>query len=171
MQLGVGNGHFRGLRSGCTRCPSISRQHAGQLGISKAVFYFSNAFNSSHRRAILDVIATRAPYLSSYCYTAYAAPNSLKFGDFEISSEERIQQGDPLGPRLFYVCLQPILESIVAQLRIGHMDDLTFGRPALLVAQAVEDIQRLGEPLGLHLNPSKCEIIEGSSTADQNAFH
>ena len=36
---------------------------------------------------------------------------------------------------------------------------------------AVDDIQRLGEPLGLKLNPSKCEIIEGSLAASQSAFH
>ena len=39
-----------------------------------------------------------------------------------------------------------------------------------MIAQAVEDIQRLGEPLGLHLNPSKCEIIEGPFAAGQTAF-
>jgi hypothetical protein len=132
---------------------------------------FSNAFNSLHRRAILDAIATRVPHLYRYCYTAYAAPSSLLFGDFEISSEEGIQQGDPLGPLLFCLCLQPILESIIAPLRIGYMDDLTFGGPAPMIAQAVEDIQRLGEPLGLKLNPSKCEIIEGSLAASQSAFH
>ena len=39
-----------------------------------------------------------------------------------------------------------------------------------MVAQAVEDIQTLGEPLGLKLNPSKCEIIEGSLAACHGAF-
>ena len=51
------------------------------------------------------------------------------------------------------------------------MDDLTFGGPAPMIAQSVEDIQRLGEPLGLKLNPSKCEINEGSLAASQSTFH
>ena len=130
----------------------------------------SNAFNSLHRSAILDAIASRVPHLYRYCFSAYSAPSSLIFGDFEISSEEGIQQGDPLGPLLFCLCLQPILEQIIAPLRIGYMDDLTFGGPAPMVAQAVEDIQTLGEPLGLKLNPSKCEIINGSLADSHDAF-
>ena len=39
-----------------------------------------------------------------------------------------------------------------------------------MVAQAVEDIQPLGEPLGLKLNPSKCGIIECSLAASHDAF-
>ena len=39
-----------------------------------------------------------------------------------------------------------------------------------MVAQAVEDIQTLGEPLGLKLNPSKCEIIHGSLADSHGAF-
>ena len=39
-----------------------------------------------------------------------------------------------------------------------------------MVAQAVEDIQTLGEPLGLKLNPSKCEVINGSLADSHGAF-
>ena len=39
-----------------------------------------------------------------------------------------------------------------------------------MVAQAVEDVKRLGEPLGLMLNCSKCEIIEEHQTVDQDVF-
>ena len=167
LQLGVG------VSGGCEAAVHAARRFLDNMQDNWVLVKldFSNAFNSLHRRTILDAIASRAPHLYRYCYTAYAAPSSLIFGDFEISSEEGIQQGDPLGPLLFCLCLQPILESIIAPLRIGYMDDLTFGGPAPKIAQAVEDIQRLGEPLGLHLNPSKCEIIEGSLGAIQNAFH
>ena len=113
---------------------------------------FSNAFNSLHRRAILEAIASRAPDLYRYCHASYAASSSFFFGEFEISSEEEIQQGDPLGPLLFCLCVQPLLESIIAPLRIGYIDDLTLGGPAPMVAQAVEDVKRSGEPLGLMLN-------------------
>ena len=56
----------------------------------------------------------------------------------------------PNGPLLFCQCLQPFLESIIAPLRIGYMDDLTFGGPTPRIAQVIEDIQRLGEPLCSH---------------------
>ena len=51
------------------------------------------------------------------------------------------------------------------------MDDLTLGGPAPIVAQAVEDVKRMSEPLGLTLNCSKCETIEEHQTADQDVFH
>ena len=161
-----------GVSGGCEAAVHAARRFLDNMQDSWVLVQldFSNAFNSLHRRAILDAIATRAPQLYRYCNTAYAAPSLLIFGDFEISSEEGIQQGDPLGPLLFCLCLQPILESIIEPLLIGYMDDLTFGGPAPMTAQAVEDIQRLGEPLGLHLNPSKCEIIEGPFAAGQTAF-
>ena len=59
----------------------------------------------------------------SVCHASYAAPSSLIFREFEISSEEGIQQRDPLGPLLFCLCVQPLLESIIApELSMGRMD-------------------------------------------------
>ena len=76
---------------------------------------FSNAFNSLHAcRAILEAIVSRAPDLYRYCHASYSAPSSLISGDFKISSEEGIQQGDSLGPPLFCLCVQPLLESIIS---------------------------------------------------------
>ena len=40
---------------------------------------FSNAFNSLHRRTILDAIATRVPHLYQYCFSAYAAHQLAHF--------------------------------------------------------------------------------------------
>ena len=68
------------------------------------------------------------------------------------------------------MCAAASIESIIAPFRIGYMDDLTLGGPAPMVAQAVEDVKRLGEPLGLMLNCSKCEIIEEHQSADQDVF-
>ena len=36
----------------------------------------------------------------------------LNFRDSTISSEAGVQQGDPLGPLLFYLLLQPILKEL-----------------------------------------------------------
>ena len=88
-----------------------------------------------------------------------AKHSSLLFGEFLISSEVGVQQGDPLGPLLFCLVLQPILSSLDCPLRVGYMDDLTLGGPIQDIASAVESIISEGSLIGLKLNPSKCELI------------
>ena len=72
--------------------------------------------------------------------------------------KEGIQQGDPLGPLLFCLCVHPLLESIIAPLCIGYMDDLTLGGPAPMVSQAVFFYKHI---FGLHT----------AHQVPQDAFH
>ena len=44
-------------------------------------------------------------------------------------------------------------------MRVGFLDDLTLGGKLEAVARDVMVVVGLGTQLGLHLNPSKCEII------------
>ena len=69
------------------------------------------------------------------------------------------QQGDPLGPLLFCLPLQPILLKLSSALTLGYLDDLTLGGEESVVAADVEMIEREAEKLGLHLNHAKCEVI------------
>ena len=107
LQVGVG------VSGGCEAAVHAARRFLSGMpeGWVMVKLDFSNAFNSLHRRAILEAIASRAPDLYRYCHASYAAPSSLIFGEFEISSEEGIQQGDPLGPLLFCLCVQPLPSS------------------------------------------------------------
>jgi hypothetical protein len=70
---------------------------------------FANAFNSVRRDTIHEAVATHAPGLLGYVDSAYGAVSHLQFGDFVIESAEGIQQGDPLGPLLFCLAIQPLL--------------------------------------------------------------
>ena len=68
-----------------------------------------------------------------------------------------VQQGDPLGPLYFCCGLQSIVERIAALDNKWYMDDGgIIGSPELLL-KVWEILQTYGPPLGLQLNPSKCE--------------
>src|SRR6218665_3763865 len=90
---------------------------------------------------------------------------TLKFGSFSLLSQMGPQQGDPLGPLLFCLPLQPILMRCSSPVTLGYLDDLTLGGEESIVTADVELIERESESLGLHLNHSKCEVISRSDTS------
>ena len=116
---------------------------------------FTNAFNCICRKEILRRVAEMAPDLYKYVCLAYATESSLAFGSFEIVSEEGVQQGDPLGPLLFCLCLHPIILNLQCDLRIGYMDDVTLGGHISDVSMAIEIINREGSSIGLKTQPYK----------------
>jgi len=79
--------------------------------------------------------------------------------------QEGPQQGDPLGPLLFSITLQPLLDSLISELTLGYLDDLTVGDNQTKVAADVLRIKEIGESIGLSLNISKCELICNPNTA------
>jgi len=110
-------------------------------------------------------IPGRLPEIYPFCFLAYGESTSLQFGDELILSAEGVQQGDPLGPLLFCLAIQPILRSLSSYLKIGYMDDLTLGGDIDSVSADVELIAAEGEAIGLELNHSKCELIHASGPA------
>ena len=79
-----------------------------------------------------------------------------------MQSQEGAQQGDPIGPLLFYNTVHPLLSSLQSKLNIGFLDDVTLGGHVDVVASGVAEIIRLGAEIGLSLNISKCELIAHS---------
>ena len=88
---------------------------------------FRNAFNSLMRNQMLDAIARVAPEIYSFCYSAYSVNYILSFVDHEVVSSEGPQQGDPLGPLMFSITIQPILDKLNNELVIGYLDGITLG--------------------------------------------
>ena len=154
-QVGVGT------KGGCEAAIHAARRFLDGMPSQSVLVKldFTNAFNSLHREEILNRVATMAPELYKFVCLSYAAPSILSFGAFEIFSGEGAQQGDPLGPLLFCLCLHPILESLDCSLKIGFMDDVTLGGHIEDVAKAVDQVRLLGGPMGLELNQGKCELI------------
>jgi len=123
---------------------------------------FSNAFSSIHRRQMLHSVRSRIPELYAFCHSAYRQPSLLFFGPYIVSSQEGVQQGDPIGPLLFCNTVQPLISSLQAELKLGYLDDVTLGGQVEMVASDVAEIVRAGSDLGLSLKVDKCELIAHS---------
>ena len=61
---------------------------------------------------ILEEVRDKFPQLSRWVETCYGSPTLLNFGEEVITSEAGVQQGDPLGPLLFSLLLQPMAEQL-----------------------------------------------------------
>ena len=122
---------------------------------------FSNAFNTLRRDVMLRAVHETMPDLYPFIHQAYAAESMLQFGEFVVRSQMGPQQGDPLGPLLFCLPLQPALRSLVSSFRIGYLDDLSLGGRPEDVGHDMDIILGLESTLGLRLNRQKCEILAG----------
>ena len=119
---------------------------------------FTNAFNSLHRYDMLSAVHSRIPKIYTHCHSAYSQSSILFHGPYTVSSQERPQQGDPVGPLLFCNSIQPMLSSLESELNLGHLDDVSLGGLVDTVAADVTRIAKEGSEMGLHLNASKCEL-------------
>ena len=127
----------------------------------------SNAFNSLNRTRMLSAVYEIMPEISTYCHLAYAKTTELKYGPYIIQSMVGPQQGDPLGPLLFCLPLQPVLNKLASILAFGYLDDITLGGPMDQVARDFETLEQECAELGLIFNKEKCELI----TKDPHLVH
>eukprot|EP00731_Ephydatia_muelleri_P005419 Em0002g1595a len=82
-----------------------------------------------------------------------------------LTSEVGVQQGDPLGPMFFSLVLHKLVSAIATDedtakllFHAWYLDDGVVAGPKLSVLHALAILQELGPPLGLVINPSKCEL-------------
>ena len=97
-----------------------------------------------------------------------------------IPSESGVQQGDPLGPLLFALALQPTLRELSTrrtagglQLIFSYLDDCCLAGEQRSVADAYHRLRASAAQIGLTLNASKCEVIPAAgthSTIDRSLF-
>ena len=138
---------------------------------------FSNAFNTVERNYFLRELRQHLPALSPWCEWAYSESSFLRFDDKTIKSERGAQQGDPLGPLLFAIALQPILRKLkdlreedgnALEICFSYLDDCFFAGESTIVAKAVALLRDESARIGLHLDlvgdGSKCAIVP--TTAD-----
>ena len=117
---------------------------------------------------MLKAVHETIPEIYPFALQAYSAPSILRFGHLLLQSETGPQQGDPLGPLLFSLPLQPMLQALLSELKIGFLDDITLGE-AGRVAHDIEVVAELETTMGLVLNQSKCEVYVPDLSRSQTA--
>ena len=135
---------------------------------------FHNAFNVVDRAALLRRL--HFPGLAPWAEWCYDRHTRLLF-DGVLTSEVGVQQGDPLGPLLFALALQPALQAAQSgpaasrpELAFAFMDDAFLAGGCQPVAASLTRLVSAARQVGLQLNPQKCELIVcGGLTASVDA--
>ncbi|XP_065317081.1 uncharacterized protein LOC135925625 [Gordionus sp. m RMFG-2023] len=148
-----------GVRGGCKVASHVARTFINTE--ADKVFCkldFRNAFNTIHRRAFLLSFLHHFQKYWNFLNSCYGFP----FGEFCISSEEGIQQGDPLGPLLFTIGIHDLIKNLKSDfkldLNLWYLDDGSFGGSISNVMSAIEYVEMEASKIGLSLNRKKCEI-------------
>src|SRR6218665_794984 len=68
------------------------------------------------RDIMLSAVYKAIPEISPFALQAYSAPSVLRFGHLLLTSEMGPQQRAPLGPLLFSLPLQPVLQTLTSEL-------------------------------------------------------
>ena len=88
-----------------------------------------NAFNSIRMDHILEKSITTCPGICRLIHCAYSTQSASLIGDKIIAYYSDVQQGDPLGLRLFALAVNDIAHSFGTPLSIWHLDDAKIGGP------------------------------------------
>ena len=125
---------------------------------------FTNAFNSVQRDVFLKECYEKFPQIYKWVHFCYSQHSFLFFGSYIIPSQAGVQQGDPLGPFLFCLVLQVLVNKVrtcVPNLSLNnwYMDDGSLFGKVEEVLKAWAIIRDEGPNLGLFVNLSKCELI------------
>ena len=76
---------------------------------------------------MLEAVAAHIPELLPFVHSVYSAPSTLLWEGEQISSSEGVQQGDPLGPMLFYFTIHELVTSIGSEFKVFYLDDGNMG--------------------------------------------
>jgi hypothetical protein len=78
---------------------------------------------------VLSSLKSRAPHLAPWAQKSLGQPTVLLCTDQVIRSKQGVQQGDPLGPLLFAMGIQPVLEKVAETLSFAHRAHPDQGPP------------------------------------------
>ena len=124
---------------------------------------FKNAFNLVNRPKMLQGLRSTNPKLSPWVEFTYCKETPLFIqGGLTITSQEGIQQGDPLATLLFSVAINPVVRQIATQFQTEwsswYLDDGNLISSISEVMKVMDHLLSVGPDYGLFLNSSKCQI-------------
>ncbi|XP_035712509.1 uncharacterized protein LOC118437538 [Folsomia candida] len=119
---------------------------------------FKNAFNMVDRGKLLSSVHELVPSLYPYINQCYRFSSSLVWNSSLIESCRGVQQGDPLGPPLFYLILHPVISNLGSEFNMWYLDDGTLGGKPTTVLDDFKHIISCANEVGLELNFDKCEV-------------
>ena len=100
-------------------------------------------------------------------WQAYSDSSYLFYHADRLESWEGVQQGDPIGPFLFSLGIQHLVEECKSEFDSWYLDDGTLGGYHVTVLNDLESILKSEDYLGLKVNPSKCELHFIDSTLNE----
>ena len=125
-----------------------------------------NAFNRVHRAAVLALVAEKFPQMYAFVWLCYGNHSNLIMRDCGeyISSQQGVQQGDPLAPFLFCLALLPCIQHLSEgipnlNLNAWYMDDGGIIGDAIDVFKALTYLMKEGPTTGIFVSDRKCEIF------------
>ena len=129
-----------------------------------------NAFKSLDRRHMLQQVSLRAPQLSAWASFCYRSHSHLFLQNgHPLSSQQGVQQGDPLGPLFFSLAWHSVIEALPANLSMnlwrpddGHL----IGTPDT-PRSCLAILESEGAKISVCLNPAKCRLWGPAIHADQ----
>jgi len=171
-----------GTEAGIKAARQWCQRNAGHPDKVMLKIDFENAFNCVDRQQILQQCRDKIPSLSPWAEWCYAEPSKLWFGESVVSSESGVQQGDPLGPLLFSLALQPLLEQAKREhgnngldLVFAYLDDCVLAGDAAAVAQAFNDLRASAAAIGLKISMGRDKSLlvpcaKTQATFDRSLF-
>ena len=120
-----------------------------------ALIDFKNAFNEVNREAVLLAVRDKLPAIFPWVFSCYSIAAPLFVDSDVIYATSGVQQGDPLGPLLFSLVLQPFLLHIKDNFHVhvgAYLDDVTICGPQQSVLQILQYLRRDGPRDGLHVS-------------------
>ena len=106
----------------------------------------------------MKTISKFIPEIYCFVHATYSGEPILQFMNRILRSLKGPFQGDPLASLKLFSSIHRLLKRLVAELRLGFMDDIT------LAGKSSTFIKEAGAQLGLLINASKCEIIYKNTT-------